>query len=362
MPIYSVKNEALVQAIYESVLRPGDVAIDIGARHGRHTTPMAVKVFPGGRVLAFETSSVGRESIEQELSGYKAELASLVKIQSFELGDTSGKAEVLSTKDAFAYRESSKQFFEGPPQLKYHSVEVKRLDELCEALPSVRFIKIDSDEKTYPILRGAEGVLRRFRPAVSFEFGVGLASDHQASPEQMGQFWAGLNYKIFDSKGAFLVHDAFVASAYKHSSSDYVAVPTENEELIYAAASALAHPPEWRDVVGYLENVDYHTRLSEICTEPGQQHGIRSWLFGLTSKLFGRPHDREIVALRGSTRSLAHTFRSLLEMLRDRNREVRRLQDHLNHLTQEFKDLRKQFEESSRKQDGLSAKHSERAA
>jgi FkbM family methyltransferase len=355
MPIYSVKNEALVQAIYEAVLRPGDVAIDVGARHGRHSTPMAVKVFPGGRVLAFETSAVGRESIAQELSGYRTELASLVKIQPFELGDVSGKAEVPLTRDSFAYRDSAKQFFEGPAQLKYQSCEVKRLDELCGGLPSLRYIKIDSDEKTFQILRGAEATLRRFRPAVSFEFSVGFVADQQVSPEQMAQFWAALNYKIFDSKGAFLTHEEFIASGYKQSIRDYVAVPAEDEDLIYAAASALANPPDWRVVVGYLENADYQARHSELCTEPAEPGGVKNWLFRFAGKVFGRSHEREITPLRGSVRSLAHAFRALLEMLRERARETRRQQDHLEHLTRDFKELHHQLELANRKLQDLTA-------
>jgi predicted methyltransferase len=46
--------EAVLRRVYESVLKPGDVAIDAGAHIGSHTFPMALTVGPEGKVYAFE--------------------------------------------------------------------------------------------------------------------------------------------------------------------------------------------------------------------------------------------------------------------------------------------------------------------
>src|SRR4051794_14043449 len=128
MRAYAVNNEALVQAVYEAILRDGDVVVDVGARHGRHSLPMAVKVFPAGKVLVFEPLAACRESIAQELIEYRSELASIVKVHSCALGAFSGKIDLAVSRDAFAYRESGWRNFQGPPELKYQPVDVKRLD------------------------------------------------------------------------------------------------------------------------------------------------------------------------------------------------------------------------------------------
>jgi len=46
--------ELMLEQIYRAALRPGDIAVDIGAHEGRHTLPMARAVGPSGSVFAFE--------------------------------------------------------------------------------------------------------------------------------------------------------------------------------------------------------------------------------------------------------------------------------------------------------------------
>src|SRR5690348_6502662 len=44
--------------LFRQVLRPGDVALDIGANLGAHTLPLARLVEPSGRIFAFEPQRI----------------------------------------------------------------------------------------------------------------------------------------------------------------------------------------------------------------------------------------------------------------------------------------------------------------
>lgn len=46
--------ESTVRTVYETILSPGDVAVDVGAHVGKHTLPMARLVAPEGKIIAFE--------------------------------------------------------------------------------------------------------------------------------------------------------------------------------------------------------------------------------------------------------------------------------------------------------------------
>src|SRR5262249_3039442 len=100
--------EVLVQHVYEALLRPGDVAFDVGAHVGRHTAPMARCVGPTGRVLAFEPLP----SCADELR--RASAAGRVEIHDCALGATPGHAEFVVAVDQPAYSGLRERLYDAP--------------------------------------------------------------------------------------------------------------------------------------------------------------------------------------------------------------------------------------------------------
>jgi FkbM family methyltransferase len=343
-PVYF---EALVQETYEAILREGDVAIDVGAQRGRHTLAMAGKVFPGGQVLAFEPLPACRAALNGALTGFRPELAPLVKIHDCALSDYSGKTEFVVARDAMAYSGSRKRRYDGPTRLEYLPVEVKRLDEHCAHLPAVRFIKIDSEGSEYHVLRGAEATIRRCRPAVAFEFGVNPLAEHQVTPQQMFQFWAVLGYQLFDIRGNWLGEEAFAASSAKQAIWDYLALPGENADMLHAVASVLSKPPGWQHVSAHLEIAEHQAHASGTGWSAGGEISLRGWLAARVARLCEPVYRRLSAPLLACAQSLLYSNRSLLEILRDRDREIRSHQDHLNHLSRELMELREQLSQAT---------------
>src|SRR5262249_53548020 len=159
------------------------------------------KVFPGGQVLSFEPLPICRAKLEKALGDFRPELVPAVKIHDCALSDYTGKTEFVVASDALAYSGLKKRHYDGPTRLEYYPVEVNRLDEVCGNVPAVRFIKIDAEGGEYHILLGAQQTIRRCRPAVAFEFGVNSLPEYQVTPRQMFQFWAALNYLVFNIRG-----------------------------------------------------------------------------------------------------------------------------------------------------------------
>ncbi len=85
--------EKNLQDLYEAFLRPGDIAVDVGAHTGHHTFPIARCVSPGGRVLAFEPLDNCREQIVRRVE--TEGLASVISVFPFAVGAENGEAEFV---------------------------------------------------------------------------------------------------------------------------------------------------------------------------------------------------------------------------------------------------------------------------
>src|SRR5947208_2926539 len=131
--------EVIVQETYEAILRDGDFAVDVGAHHGRHTIAMAECVFPRGKVMAFEPLPQCREYLGQVIDDYRPELAECVETMPFALSDHDGETEFVVARDALAYSGLKTRRYDWPTRLTRIPVQVRTLDDMCMALPSLRF-------------------------------------------------------------------------------------------------------------------------------------------------------------------------------------------------------------------------------
>jgi FkbM family methyltransferase len=164
--------------VYESLLRPGDVAIDVGAHVGRHLIPMARCVAPTGRILAFEPLPSCRESLAVAFDQAWAQLRPVVTIHGCALGDRSGQTEFIVAREAMWYSGLRERKYDVATTLERIPIEVRRLDEFALDLASLAYIKIDAEGGELHILRGAVKTLERFRPVVTFEFGASAIGEY----------------------------------------------------------------------------------------------------------------------------------------------------------------------------------------
>ena len=152
----------------QSVLKPGDVAIDVGAHIGFFTMQMAAAVGPSGKVYAFEPFGPNAALLEQSIAENR--FSDRVVFQRAAVGSASGTAtltfavETLNSGGAYLLRE-------GTPPLagnQTKDVPLVALDEAAIQRP-VRLIKMDVEGAEPQVVRGAARLLEEDRPIILSE-------------------------------------------------------------------------------------------------------------------------------------------------------------------------------------------------
>ena len=92
--------EEMLRELYEELLRPGDNAVDVGAHVGDHTLPLARRVSPGGRVLAFEPLDVCRTALESRVRAEGLQSTVTVLPSTTDVSSTANSSNVQSERIA----------------------------------------------------------------------------------------------------------------------------------------------------------------------------------------------------------------------------------------------------------------------
>jgi FkbM family methyltransferase len=162
-------EEDSFHALVEALVRPGDVAFDIGASYGYITAQLARLVGARGRVHAFEPNPERLRPLKR-VRGARANVA----IHTVALSDREGSAILrIPVFDGTAYEEqASLALGGGRSEIDHAGFEVPtaRLDDLVgESVEPPTFIKCDVEGHEDAVFRGAARTLERHRPTVIVE-------------------------------------------------------------------------------------------------------------------------------------------------------------------------------------------------
>jgi FkbM family methyltransferase len=148
--------------VTEELVRPGDVAIDVGARWGTYTSLLMRLVGPTGVVHAFEPNPDHAEALRaivgRHLNAY---------FHSVALSDDSGETDLhvplLSGEAADGLASLNR------PATVHHTVRIsrRRLDDV--GLVRVDFVKCDVEGHELAVLRGAKETFGTLHPTVLIE-------------------------------------------------------------------------------------------------------------------------------------------------------------------------------------------------
>jgi len=149
-----------------SQVRPGMVAIDIGANFGYYTLLLAEAVGVTGRVVAVEPNPDAVALLGESvlLNGY----ASRTHIVSHALSDTAGSAWLYAPDG----EPKNATLVEGPGRPGGRTIEVSTLtlDEIALDYPRIDLIKIDAEGGEIGIVAGMMKLIVRDRPQIVLEF------------------------------------------------------------------------------------------------------------------------------------------------------------------------------------------------
>ena len=170
------------QVLFRALLRPDDVALDVGANIGAHTIGMAQAVGVRGVVHAFEPQKVICDILRTNIA--QNGIANTVAHQEA-VGAAPGRVRVppLDYYGAgnFGGIELGGAVGEEVPVVTVDSV----------GLPRLRMMKIDVEGMELDVLKGAASTIRRFGPALYLE------NDRAESSAGLIAFVFGLGYRLW---------------------------------------------------------------------------------------------------------------------------------------------------------------------
>jgi FkbM family methyltransferase len=163
---------------------PGSVVVEVGAHMGMRTVPLARHVGPGGFVYAYEPQRL----IFQVLCANLA-LNSIPNVDArpFAVGAERGWVQAPNVNYTRRGNFGGIAMSAGTGGVR---VPLVRLDEDLD-LGKLNLMKIDVEGMEHEVLRGADGLIRRFRPALYVE------NDRREQSEVLIRHLMGLDYRLY---------------------------------------------------------------------------------------------------------------------------------------------------------------------
>jgi len=206
--------ENRITQLYESILKPGDTFLDIGANIGHHTWRMGSCVGPSGSGHAIEPGPQFHEKLSRVLQIKKIDWVNIYKVA---VSDKVGEA-------VFYYRpnhpgwSSLYEGFRHPNDRddvpEKNTTPVTTIDNLLlDNLTQLKFIKLDTENSEFPILKGSVSVLKEHKPVIVFEsmFEAAMTLNNYTL-EEFYDFFETVDYTLFDLDGQKIKRQNFVPS------------------------------------------------------------------------------------------------------------------------------------------------------
>lgn len=179
-----------------ALLRPGDIAVDVGANGANWTWFLSRAVGPRGRVFAFEADPyyARTTACAIQVMGLRN-----VTFLPFGLSDRAEEAQ-LQTLDPLGARLSGTSHVVSDPGTGAGLTQVRLvpLDDLRSDHPGLartRLLKIDVEGYEWPVLKGAAAILRQATPVLIFE--TGCCESQGYAPADLRQWIEDQGYAIY---------------------------------------------------------------------------------------------------------------------------------------------------------------------
>lgn len=190
----NLEYDRLTKKIMSRCIANNSNCIDVGCHKGEMLDEI-FKLSPKGKHFAFEP-------IPNFFAELRSKYGARCIIYPFALADENSTTTFNYVKNAPAYSGiKQRKYAIENPEIEKINVEVKRLDDIIPPNTKINFIKIDVEGAEYGVLKGAVNLLKRDKPILLFEFGLGASDYYQTTPEEIYNFLVKeLGYKIYTLK------------------------------------------------------------------------------------------------------------------------------------------------------------------
>lgn len=193
LPWYFTRNlqyNRQTRLVMKMILKPGSNCIDIGCHKGKILDQM-LALAPGGNFWAFEPLPQFYDRLKKKYTGEN------IFLSADALSDSEGEAVFQYVKNAPGYSGFRKRTYHIPfPVIREITVKKTKLDTVIPQQTRIDFIKLDVEGAELEVLMGAEQLMKRNRPFILFEHGIGAAPHYGTTPGAVFDLLTDCSLKI----------------------------------------------------------------------------------------------------------------------------------------------------------------------
>lgn len=219
----NLEYDRLTKLILKKHIKPNSCCIDIGCHKGE-ILDILLQYAPKGKHYAFEPLPAFHSKLKEKY-------AHRVSLFDCALAYEEGESTFQYVKNAPAYSGIKKRRYDiENPEIEEIHVKLKPLDKVITPDTHIDFIKIDVEGAEFGVLKGGKELLKKNKPLVIFECGIGGSDYYGTKPESVYQFLTeeiGLRIftlKAFIKKKENLSQETFCKDFY--SGDEYYFVAT----------------------------------------------------------------------------------------------------------------------------------------
>ncbi|MEQ1732488.1 MAG: FkbM family methyltransferase [Bacteroidia bacterium] len=163
------------------VITPNANCIDVGCHKGEILDD----------ILSYSPNGIhfGFEPIPFLFTQLKDKYLHKATILPYALSDKTGTTTFQFVKNAPAYSGINRRKYDTEtPNIEEITVELKTLDEVIDKSLKINFIKIDVEGGEFGVLKGAEQLLKKNKPIIVFECGLGGSDYYGTKPNDLYNF------------------------------------------------------------------------------------------------------------------------------------------------------------------------------
>jgi FkbM family methyltransferase len=177
--------DSLTYQVMERALSAKSTCVDVGCHEGLVLTTM-IKLAPEGRFYAFEP-------IPQMLEDLKSRFPSpQITFSNVALSNQAGVVAFNHVVSNPGYSGLRKRTYDRPDETdRTISVQTDLLDNVIKKSDHVDVIKVDVEGAELQVFQGAVGTIKRCKPVIVFEHGLGAADCYGTRPNQIYDLLCG---------------------------------------------------------------------------------------------------------------------------------------------------------------------------
>jgi len=217
----NLEYDRLTKLIMKKVLNKQSCCIDVGCHKGEILNIM-LKTAPEGTHFGFEPIPYLYSNLTKHFDGKAT-------ILPYALADKNGQSSFQFVKNAPAYSGIKKRKYAvESPNIEEIEVTLKKLDDVIPSTQKIDFIKIDVEGAEFGVLKGGINLIKKNRPYIIFEFGLGASEYYGTKPEDL--------YNIFNDAGLKIsTLKSFIKKGNNLSISLFDKLYQENKEYYFIA-------------------------------------------------------------------------------------------------------------------------------